>query len=657
MPEKNVAEPARLSPYHLVAGVVIFAVIVLVVNGLLSFVGLERFDKEFAPRSSYPIFVPGQGDQAGNFVTNSHFGYSLNYQTFPKDKAPGVTRIFVVGGSAAYGWPYTEQYAFSGYLRRALEHFAPGKFEVINAAGMSFGSHRVYDVLQDVVLFDPDLVIVYSGNNEYVERNVISGLKKTGGLLDRVGAVLGQTHIYRAVRLGLFRAAPAVFRQQAVPDLTDLRSDSVVSRGALGRSPQIDQEVLVNFKANITAMKDILLKAGAKVIFCTVPSNVVGYHPDNAPPKFDHEAEAAQWKKMQQEVLEAIQQASTDSAGKGPLLRRAEEFLLAMLRLDHDNPGTVYTLGQVLMGLSEHDRAYTEFVRAKDLDVRPIRELSAFNAALRSMVSENSRNQELMLLDLEELIAGQARRGASDWIFLDYCHFTEAAHKFVAISMLPAIQKSTAANLSVEQISSGIFNDDWGKHKEATVQMNEHYASGLTYIHNGAYEAAAEAFQKVLELQPGTTGPFVSSVYRSLSFVYQGLGDHQLYKDTLLKAMEANPDNHEALISAGFLFLEEGNLERSEEMFRQALRLNQYAPLAHEGLGRLSLIKGAAQEAITHYQGALQLGGDNLLLQKELGQAYLSLGDIAKAILAWQAALAFDSSDQETLELLKKYGR
>lgn len=160
------------------AGVTVFCLLVIVLNTLLGFADLKKYDKEFIPKNSSPVFVAGEGELAQSYVTNPAYRNTINYQTFATNKAKGVRRIFVVGSSPAFAWPFTEQYGFSGYLRRALESFAPGKFEIINAAGMSFGSHRVYDVLQDVIALDPDLVIVYSGNNEYVERNVISKLKK-----------------------------------------------------------------------------------------------------------------------------------------------------------------------------------------------------------------------------------------------------------------------------------------------------------------------------------------------------------------------------------------------------------------------------------------------------------------------------------------------
>lgn len=645
---------------NLAAGGLFFCLIVIALNFLLGLIDLEKYDAEFAPRSSYPIFVPGEGELSQYFVTNAHFRNSINAQKFPIKKANGVSRIFVIGGSAAFAWPFTEEFGFTGYLRRVLDQFAPGRFEVINAAGMSFGSHRVYDVLQDVVKLSPDLVLVYSGNNEYVERNVIAKRKKKNGALEWVGAVLSQTNMYRAVRLAIFRVAPQMLRQQTGTDLTDLRADSVVSRGALGRSSQIDQEVLTNYRSNITEIRDRLAESSTKAVFLTTPSNVVGYRPTSPPLRFADETMATRWKKVQQDVIDTInsQMSAVDQGGKTKSLRHAEELLLEMTGIAPQEPWSFFTLGQVYMWLGEYERAYPAFVRAKDMDARPIRALSSFNEAVRHVVGEKKDDTAVRLFDLEEALAAEVRRGNADWLFLDYCHFTDAGHKLVAINVLPVIQDILGVNFDLGQLSAAIFGDDWGKNKGQMIQNNVLYASGSTYIHNGQFEEAEKDFKKILgTLEPDAGGTYASSVYRALSYVYQGEGKKERYKEYLLKAIKANPDNFEALISGGLLFLEEGDLLKAAEMLNNALRLNKYAPLAFEGLGRISLAKGNAKEAISQYEEALRLGGDSFLLRKDLGKAYLLLGDVDKAVLAWQEAMSFDSSDSEVLELLKKYSR
>lgn len=648
---------ASRSCYKFVAGVIFFCLLVFLLDILLGFVGLEKYDKEFYPKSSYPIFIPAKGNLSQNYERNPHFKYALNYQTFLKKKAKGAIRIFVLGGSAAYAWPYREEYGFTGCLRRALNRVQPGKFEVINAAGMSYGSHRVLNVLQDVILFDPDLVIVYSGNNEYIEKNVIAGLKSSNGILNSISAILGRTQLYRAIRLVLFRLAPSIFQQKMKNDLTDLRAEGFVNRGARDRSVQYDQEVLNNFKNNISAMKNLISTTGAKGIFCTVPSNIADWHPEMTIPQVNNDKELASWENLQNEVsisLDLLKQDGLDTVQKNTILLRLKNFLTEMLIIAPDHAGSIYLLGQVLMRLGENEIAYSNLIRAKDLDARPIRALSSFNEAIRTLTTKKISEDNFLLIDLEKIFGEDLRKGTQQPIFLDYCHLTEDAHKSVAIHILPAIEKLTGLDLPLEKVTEWIKLDDWGTQNiDASVQANVYYAKGITYLHNGSYKEAEESFQEVLKLESESSGPFISGVYANLGSIYQLQGDHNRYKKMLFKALEAYPNDQVILIAVGFLFLEEeNNLERSEQMFQKAIHLNPYSPGALEGLARIAMQKGAVKEAISHYQEALSIAEDNPKLWKNLGKAYLAIGEKKKAIHALQTSLTLDFSDQETTALL-----
>ena len=105
MKSKNSQQP-EISPIKkLLFGVIFFFLILLILEFLLSFAGLEKYDSKFMPKSSYPIFVPGKGDMSDYYVTSPHFGAYINKQSFLREKPVDLTRIFVIGGSAAYGVP------------------------------------------------------------------------------------------------------------------------------------------------------------------------------------------------------------------------------------------------------------------------------------------------------------------------------------------------------------------------------------------------------------------------------------------------------------------------------------------------------------------------------------------------------------------------
>lgn len=115
---------------------------------------------------------------------HDHKGVRHNRQGFrrstdvAKEKPPGTIRIFLMGGSAAYGlhapspfpdfWVPNEE-TLDAHLERLLnERFRPIRFEVINAAVMAYRVHIHWIYLNQVLLeYDPDLILFMDGHNDF----------------------------------------------------------------------------------------------------------------------------------------------------------------------------------------------------------------------------------------------------------------------------------------------------------------------------------------------------------------------------------------------------------------------------------------------------------------------------------------------------------
>ncbi|MCL7489218.1 MAG: tetratricopeptide repeat protein [Desulfobulbaceae bacterium] len=620
---------------------IFFFLILLLLEFIIGFAGLERYDHKFMPRSSYPIFVAGKGDMADYYVTNPHFGAYINKQSFLRVKPADVSRIFVVGGSAAYGFPYTEEYGFSGYIRRALDQAAPNRFEIINASGMSFGSHRVLDILKDVTLYDPDLVIVYSGNNEYVEQNVLPEIKTPPAAIEKISAVFNRTDIYRAIRLGLLKAAPGVFESRIKQDVTDIRSDPQVHRGNIGRSSHTDTSILANYRNNIAAMKELLIQQGIKGIFCTVPVDLGGWLPQSDLPQFVDDAAAVRW----MELLEL-----RDAAFQKNDTALEVEYLRKILEITPQDPGMLFNYGKVLWMLGRYEAAYQELEKAKDFDFRPIRALSSFNQVIRNTIDENNA---IFLADLASLVKEKYIRGQARDIFLDYCHLTETGNKLVAELLLPVLSKAVGTSrFDIEDLAGLIHNDPKAKNKDDIVRGHELYAQALTFENNGRNDLAEKNYLQALAYLPD-----FDQIYGNLGHLYAEQNDVKKAMEMYTTALQLNPKSHLILLAQGYISLQESRFDEAEKFFIKALNITPDLPGAYSGLGDIAMHRGEYRLAVKYYNDSLRLGEDSEWLRKNLAQAYLSLGDRQNAVLNWQNALKYSPFDQETRELVKKYSQ
>ena len=86
----------------------------------------------------------------------------------PVDKPEDTYRVFVMGGSAALGTP-DAAYGVARVLQAMVDELYPeGRIQVVNTAMAAINSHVVLEIASECAELDPDLFVVYLGNNEVI---------------------------------------------------------------------------------------------------------------------------------------------------------------------------------------------------------------------------------------------------------------------------------------------------------------------------------------------------------------------------------------------------------------------------------------------------------------------------------------------------------
>ena len=89
----------------------------------------------------------------------------------------------------------------------------------------------------------------------------------------------------------------------------------------------------------------------------------------------------------------------------------------------------------------------------------------------------------------------------------------------------------------------------------------------------------------------------------------------------------------------GVTLLRQGKVDEAIPHFQKALQINPDDTEAHNGLGSALFQKGKVDEAIPHFQKALQIKPDNAEACYNLGSALLQKGSVDEAIVQYQKAL------------------
>ncbi|NLN91815.1 MAG: SGNH/GDSL hydrolase family protein [Candidatus Hydrogenedens sp.] len=211
-----------------------------------------------------------QAASDGFMETRPEKSVSFQLQRFQMPKGQGCLRIFALGGSSVN---YLN-YEFSEMARELQQTFSSlfDRVEVINCGGLSYGTHRLVLIASEIMRYQPDLVLLYSGHNEFEElQQMHLSLQSYTG----VQKILGKSAFYRLIRD--LRARQAIARleeshlarevAQSIPDSSKTWEMVFTPEEISGR--------MAAYKNNLSVMIRQCREAGIPVVIGTVPSNLI----------------------------------------------------------------------------------------------------------------------------------------------------------------------------------------------------------------------------------------------------------------------------------------------------------------------------------------------------------------------------------------------
>jgi tetratricopeptide (TPR) repeat protein len=334
-------------------------------------------------------------------------------------------RIFCLGGSTVQGRPYAIETSFTTWLELSLRAADPSRrWRVVNCGGVSYATYREAIVVQELLGYQPDLFILCTGHNEFLEDRSYAHLKQAPALV--------RGPLEQASRLRTFSILGGSFahflgdRGPRIPEDRPMLGTEVEAvldyEGGLAsyhRNEAWRQGVIDHFRFNLRRMVEMAHRAGVPVILMNPVSNL-----DTPPFKSEHRAgmSADEIRRFDQLWTEARQlyQRSLPEA-----VRRLERAI----ELDDQHAGIHYTLAKCYQDLGRMDDARAEFLRARDLDICPLRILGPMNRA----VLDIARATRSPVIDLVAFFAKKSRGGITgyDWL-VDHVHPSIQGHQLIA---------------------------------------------------------------------------------------------------------------------------------------------------------------------------------------------------------------------------------
>ena len=627
----------------------------------------------------------------------------FNQQSFAAEKGENIFRIFALGGSTTFGRPYDWRVAFPQWLQLQLQAADPNtEYQVINAGGVSYASYRVAVLMQELVAYEPDLLIVLTGHNEFLEERSYGDLRTNSPLQKVWRSTLSRTRTANLMRSLLVKPKP-ISQTNTLKTEVSAKLDVWNGMKAYHRDDLLKQQVTDHFRFNIRRMIRMAKDSGVPVVFVTPTSNVK----DFSPFKSEHGANLSpsQREAFQDQFLR----------GKSLMEQGRHSDALAVLEaavaLDPRHAEGQFLLARALLKTGHLERAKTHFLAAKEEDVCPLRNLEAMNRILDQVTGE----EKVPLVDwdshLKALSQARGEGGLLGWeTFLDHVHPRIEAHQGLAEllfktladrgiiqpelrldqNQMDAIYRKTIDRLDRDYYAQRDLNLAkvlaWaGKTQEAEqalarsedVLSNDermHFNRGVLHERGGRYREALDSYGRAVDLDPRF---FEAQFNRGK--VMQQLGDYAGAVAAFQKAVNLRADNPEVLLNLGWTHFLAGDFQTALDPLQQTVNLAPDFPGARLKLGRayqeagdlekaLSVLKtyrdDFPEEVAAHYYLGLAQGKSRFWDQarssfsraaalnpafadafRNLAQVHLATGNEEAALQALKKAMAADPED------------
>ncbi|MEC8526877.1 MAG: tetratricopeptide repeat protein [Pseudomonadota bacterium] len=359
----------------------LFTMITVVVIPLLFFVLVEFALGLMGVGTQYQYFNQIDIDGEAFYQENPDFADqfyppSLNVgplqNTFAAERSDDRLRVFVLGGSAAMGFPH-KNHGVDRLLAAQLRSLFPNRdVEVVNTAMTSVNSHVVYQVAQTLPFESADVAVILMGNNEVVgpygpgtfNQNFLSSLSAIRAL-----QALKRTRLWQLLDSSLAE----VQSSDAKADLEWQGMQMFVDNGVAEDDPRMSV-VYEHFEDNLRDIVDTLHAKGMHVVLSTVPVNLRQSAPFLSIGRDDLSA-------SDEAKLAALRERAEAQALNGRW-REAQDLWQQAIALDAGHADSHFQLATSLENLGEFALARSHYERALDLDGLRFRADTRINAII-----------------------------------------------------------------------------------------------------------------------------------------------------------------------------------------------------------------------------------------------------------------------------------
>lgn len=328
---------------------------------------------------------------ARKYFKNKDFHSDNQFDLFLRKKTDSTFRIFVQGASTAVGFPYYHGGSFPRMLKHRLsQSFSEKNIEVINTGITAVNSYTLWDLTDEIIKQNPDLIIIYAGHNEYYGTLGVGSSSYIGShpglvrtylslksfrffqLLDNVYSVIF-SHDSKKPGLGETTLMEVMVREQHIP-----------------YNSKIYHAGIKQFESNLEKILSKYKKYNIPVILSTLVCN-------------------------EKDIKPFISDSTID---KNQFIKAVEQEKPEAYRLAQKNAMAAYIMGRYYLQMDQ-DTAKKYLHLAKELDLLKFRAPEKINDVIMSLAEKYN----FPLLDMEDVFLAHSPMGViGDELLSEHVH-------------------------------------------------------------------------------------------------------------------------------------------------------------------------------------------------------------------------------------------
>jgi len=385
---------------------------------------------------------------------------------FTREKPKETFRIFGLGGSTVHGRPYENETSFLEWLELELAGRDSSRdFETINCGGLSYASYRLTYLLDEVLQYEPDLIIIATGHNEFLEDRTYGAEKHRSPVLRWTLSTCGRLRTVTAARQLLFDESETAtdFESSALESEVEARLDRESGYASYHRDDAWRESVVEQYAQSLRRLVSACDEAGVPLILINLGENL-----RDCPP-FKSEHKPGLSAELQQSWQLAFDKATKldDTDPEQALAAYAEAE-----SIDDEYALLAFRMARCLDRLGRVDEAQRYYDRARDLDICPLRMVTELHEQLRQVAAET----DTPLVDAEALAVALSPDGIpGNNCYMDHVHPNIGSHQQIGCLLADEVE------------AMGLAGDgrSWNAARRRQIYRRHFRSLGPAYLANG----------------------------------------------------------------------------------------------------------------------------------------------------------------------------